>query len=147
MSVQYSEDTIRLLQETSSGCKMALDTIDHIKSHVEDQQLRVIINKYHDSHEQLQQECMHALAEAGAENKEPNKIAQAFATIQSRVKMLVDDDKSMAASLLTDGCNMGVKSMSEYMNQYRNANDESKRMAGKLRDLEEKMIGDLQPML
>lgn len=147
MSVQYSEDTIHLLQETSSGCKMALDTIDHIKSHVEDKQLRVIINKYHDSHEKLQQECLHALAAAGAENKEPNKIAQTFATIQSRVKMFVDNDKSMAASLLTDGCNMGVKSMSEYMNQYRNANDESKKMANRLRDMEEKMIGDLQPML
>ena len=56
MSVQYSEDTIHLLQETSSGCKMAIDTIDHIKSHVEDKQLREIIDKYHDSHVDLQQE-------------------------------------------------------------------------------------------
>lgn len=147
MSVQYSEDTIHLLQETSSGCKMALDTIDHIKSHVEDKQLQVIINKYHDAHAKLQQECLHELCEAGAENKEPNKIAQTFATMQSRVKMMMDDDKSMAASLLTDGCNMGVKSMSEYINQYRNANDRSRKMADKLRDLETKMIGDLQPML
>lgn len=147
MSVQYSEDTIHLLQETSSGCKMALDTMDHIKSHVEDKQLREIMDKYHKSHENLQQECLHALYEAGEENKEPSTVAQVFATMQSRVKMFMDDDKSTAAGLLTDGCNMGVKSMSEYINQYRNANDQSKKMANRLRDMEEKMIGDLQPML
>ena len=148
MSVQYSEDTIHLLQETSSGCKMAIDTIDHIKSHVEDKQLREIIDKYHDSHVDLQQECMRALYEAGAEEKEPNTIAQTFATVQSRIKMFMeDDDRSMAASLLTDGCNMGVKTMSEHINQYKNANEDSVKMAERLRNMEERMIGDLQPML
>ena len=148
MSVQYSEDTIHLLQETSSGCKMAIDTIDHIKSHVEDKQLREIIDKYHDSHVDLKQECVRALYEAGSEEKEPNTIAQTFATIQSRIKMFMeDDDRSMAASLLTDGCNMGVKTMSEHINQYKNANEDSVKMAERLRNMEERMIGDLQPML
>ena len=147
MAVQYSEDTIHLLQETSSGCKMAIDTMDHIKSHVEDKQLREIMNKYHESHVDLQQECMRALYEAGVENKEPNVFAQTFATVQSRVKMFMDDDKSMAASILTDGCNMGVKTMSENINKYKNANEDSKMMAERLRNMEERMAGDLQPML
>ena len=147
MSVQYSEDTIHLLQETSLGCKMAIDTIDHIKSHVEDKKLREIIDKYHDSHVDLQQECIRALYEAGAEYKEPSPLAQTFATIQSRVKMLMDDDKSTAANLLTDGCNMGVKTMSEQLNQYKNANEDSRKMAERLRNMEERMVGDLQPML
>lgn len=147
MAVQYSEDTIHLLQETSSGCKMAIDTIDHIESHVEDKQLREIMNKYHESHVDLQQECMRALYEAGVENKEPNAFAQTFATVQSRVKMFMDDDKSMAASILTDGCNMGVKTMSENINKYKNANEDSKMMAERLRNMEERMAGDLQPML
>ena len=147
MAVQYSEDTIHLLQETSSGCKMAIDTMDHIKSHVEDKQLREIMNKYHESHVDLQQECMRALYEAGAENKEPNAFAQTFATVQSRVKMFMDDDKSRAADILTDGCNMGVKTMSENINKYKNANEDSKMMAERLRNMEERMAGDLQPML
>ena len=96
----------------------------------------------------LQQECIRALYEAGAEEKEPNTIAQTFATIQSRIKMFMDDDdRSMAASLLTDGCNMGVKTMSEHINQYKNANEDSVKMAERLRNMEERMIGDLQPML
>lgn len=147
MAVQYSEDTIHLLQETSSGCKMAIDTIDHIKSHVEDKQLREIMNKYHESHVDLQQECMRALYEAGAENKEPNAFAQTFATVQSRVKMFMDDDKSRAADILTDGCNMGVKTMSENINKYKNANEDSRKMAERLRNMEERMAGDLRPML
>ena len=61
--------------------------------------------------------------------------------------MFMDEDKSMAASILTDGCNMGVKTMSENMNKYKNANEDSKIMAERLRNMEERMAGDLQPML
>ena len=148
MSVQYSEDTIHLLQETSSGCKMAIDTIDHIKSHVEDKQLREIIDKYHDSHVDLQQECIRALYEAGAEEKEPNTIAQTFATVQSRIKMFMeDDDRSMAASLLTDGCNMGVKSLNKYLNQYKAADEASKDIAKRLIHLESQLAVDIREYL
>lgn len=42
---------------------------------------------------------------------------------------------------------MGVKTMSEYINEYRKANDQVKKLANRLRDIEEKMIGDVQPLL
>ena len=37
--------------------------------------------------------------------------------------------------------------MSEHINQYKNANEDSVKMAERLRNMEERMIGDLQPML
>lgn len=147
MAENFSGDGIELLQQTSSGCKMALDTIDHIKSHVKDRQLIEIMDKYHKKHEELQEECYKLLGKAGKESKEPNKIAQVFATLQSRVKMFVDDDKSTAAGLLTDGCNMGIKTISEYINEYKNADEQIKKLADKLRDVEKQMIGDIQPLL
>lgn len=103
MSEVFNEDSIELLQQTSSGCKMAIDTIDHIKSHVRDKQLIVIMDKYHKQHEELEEECSKLIGQIGVKDKEPNKISQIFATLQSRVKMFVDDDKATAAGLLTDG--------------------------------------------
>ena len=60
---------------------------------------------------------------------------------------MMDDDKSTAAALLTDGCGMGVKTISEELNKYKMAGDEAKDIAKRLRKIEEDMIGDLQPML
>ena len=148
MPKEFSEDTIFLLQECSAGSKMAIDSMDHIRSRVEDKQLIEIMDKYHDSHTKLERECQAMLREAGAEDKEPNMFAQAFATMQSRIKMFLENnDKSEAASLLTDGCSMGIKSLSEYINKYKNANNESQDIARRLRDTEEHMMEDLQPML
>lgn len=48
---------------------------------------------------------------------------------------------------MTDGCNMGIKSLSGYINEYKNADAKSMAIAEKLRRLEDNMLGDLQPLL
>ena len=80
-------------------------------------------------------------------DKEANVFAKAMANIQSSLKMMVEDDKHQAASILIDGCNMGIKSISGFLNEYKGADQESSAIAEKLRRLEENMIGDLQPFL
>lgn len=147
MENTMNDDTIHLLRECSAGCKMAIDSMDHIKKQVRDKQLMLIIEKYLRAHHEIEEDCQRTIKLARQEDKEPNFWAQTFATIQARMKLLMDDDKSEAASILTDGCGMGVKSMSQYLNKYKYANEESKKLAHRLKTLEEKMIGDLQPIL
>lgn len=142
-----NQDTVCLLQECSSGCKMAMDSITQIKDKVEDKQMRQIMDKYFSAHSQLEAECRQLLNDVGAPDKEPGIMATTMSNISSSVKMMLEDDSRKAAEILTDGCNMGVKSLSGYINEYKNADGKSVAIAEKLRRLEENMAGDLQGLL
>ncbi len=147
MKENMNYDSIELLSECSSGLNMAIDSMEYIKNNVEDKQLIQIINKYLTSHEKILDDCCTLLHDAGAKEKEVSVFSKALSTIQAKIKMMMDDDKSTAAALLTDGCGMGVKTISEELNKYKMAGDEAKDIAKRLRKIEEDMIGDLQPML
>lgn len=51
------------------------------------------------------------------------------------------------AELMTDGCNMGVKSLNQYLNQYQAADDRSKDLAKRLVTLEERLAVDIRRFL
>ena len=84
---------------------------------------------------------------SGADIKEPGVFAKMAAKLQTAMKMAVNDDQSQAAKLLTEGCNMGIETISGSLNEYRDADSKSVAIAERLRTLEEKMVGDLQPLL
>ena len=142
-----SEDTIRLLKECDAGCKMAIDSMEQIARYVSDDKLKSIIAKYNSDHIKLEEEIHRALNNCGKEDKEPNPLAKASSWIQSEVKMMLKGDTKQAASLLTDGCNMGIKSLCEYKNEYKAADDKSVAMCEKICDIETKMVEDLQKFL
>ena len=147
MEQQLNKDTVSLLQKCSSGCKMEMESITQLKDKVSDKQLRQIMDKYYAGHSQLEAECRQILNDVGKPDKEPGMIVTAIANFQSRIKMVMDDDAKKAAEIMTDGCNMGIKSLSGYINEYKNADAKSMAIAEKLRRLEDNMLGDLQPLL
>jgi hypothetical protein len=51
------------------------------------------------------------------------------------------------ADLMTDGCNMGVKSLNKYLNQYKAADEKSKDITKRLINLEEKLAVDIRGFL
>ena len=57
-----------------------------------------------------------------------------------------DSDKTVA-DLMTDGCNMGVKSLNKYLNQYEAADEVSKDITKRLINLEEKLAVDIRQYL
>ena len=142
-----SQDTVELLKECDAGCKMAIDSMQQISKYVSDDKLKTIIQKYNDSHIKLEEDIHRLLNNLGEEDKEPNPIAKASSWLQSEVKMMMNCDAKQAAHLLTDGCNMGVKSLCEYKNQYKAADDKSVKICEKLCDIETKMTYELQEFL
>ena len=58
-------------------------------------------------------------------------------------------DKAMIenADLMTDGCNMGVKSLNMYLNQYKAADEVSKDITKRLINLEQKLTEDIRNFL
>ena len=63
------------------------------------------------------------------------------------MKLSMEDTDATIADLMTDGCNMGVKSLNRYLNQYKAADEVSKDMAKRLINLEEKLAVDIRQYL
>ena len=67
--------------------------------------------------------------------------------MKTNVKMAVEDSDNTIADLMTDGCNMGVKSLNKYLNEYEAADEVSKDITKRLINLEEKLAIDLRDFL
>ena len=83
----------------------------------------------------------------GEEGKEPNPVAKGMSWIKTNVMLSINDTDNMVADLITDGCNMGVKSLNRYLNQYKAAGDEAKKITKQLIDLEHQLTIDIRPYL
>ena len=142
-----SQDTIELLKECDAGCKMAIGSMEQIAGFVTDDKLQTLITKYNKDHVRMEEELHRALNNVGAEEGTPSPIAKASSWVQAEVKMMMKGDSKQAASLLTDGCNMGIKSLCEYKNKYKAADDKSVALCEKICDIETKMVEDLQKFL
>ena len=67
--------------------------------------------------------------------------------IKTNVKMGIDESDKTVANLITDGCNMGIKSLNKYLNQYAMADVISKKITEKLIRLEENLRKELSTYL
>lgn len=79
--------------------------------------------------------------------KEPNVMAQGMSWIKTNMKLAMNSSDETIAELMTDGCNMGVKSLSRYLNQYKAADDRAKAITKKLINLETDLCSDLRVYL
>jgi hypothetical protein len=59
----------------------------------------------------------------------------------------MDESDHTIADLMTDGCNMGIKSLRKYLNQYEAASEKAKDIAKRLINLEEKLVTDIKEYL
>ena len=81
------------------------------------------------------------------EGKEPAAMAKGMSWIKTNVMLAVNDSDQTIADLMTDGCNMGVKSLNKYLNKYKAADEVSKDIAKRLINLEEKLAIDIRQYL
>ena len=70
-----------------------------------------------------------------------------MAGMMAGMKLAMNETDHTIADLMTDGCNMGVKSLSRYLNQYAAADETSKDLAKRLVGLEEQLAKDLRSFL
>ena len=74
-------------------------------------------------------------------------MAKSMSWIKTNVMLLVDEQDHTIADLITDGCNMGVKSLNRYLNEYGAAEEKVKDIAKKLIALEDKLAKDIRDYL
>ena len=67
--------------------------------------------------------------------------------MKTTMKLGMEETDATIADLMTDGCNMGVKSLTKYLNQYKAADEQSKQIAKDLIDLEHQLTVDMRRYL
>jgi hypothetical protein len=153
-------DTLQLLKECDAGTKMAVYSIDEVLEKVQDTRLKELLNESRDHHAKLGNELHELLSSsqgsntAGrksnshmSESSEPGPIAKGMSWMKTNMKLTMDDSDATIADLLTDGCNMGIKSLLKYLNQYQNADHASKDICKRLVKIEEGLRKDLREYL
>ena len=141
------QDTVKLLRECDAGIKMGVASIDDILDHVKDENLKNILTDNKNKHEALRGETESLLSSYHDDGKEPNLMAKTMSHMKTNMKMGLDYSDETISDLLTDGCNMGVKSLSRYLNQYAAADEPSKDITKRLIKLEESLAVDLRDYL
>ncbi|MBQ7896135.1 MAG: hypothetical protein IJ364_06230 [Oscillospiraceae bacterium] len=141
------KDTIKLLRECDAGIKMGLSSIEDVADNVCNQDMKNILANCKAEHEKLKTDIQTVLGSYQDEGKAPNPVAKGMSWMKTNVKLAMDDSDATIADLMTDGCNMGVKSLSRYLNQYKAADGQAKGIAQRLISVEEKLAVDMRPYL
>lgn len=141
------QDTINLLRECDAGIKMGVASIDDVRDYAKSPALKDALTECKSQHEKLKDELQQALGRFGDDGKNPNPMAKSMSWLKTNVKLGMDMSDSTIADLMTDGCNMGVKSLTRYLNEYKAADENAKDLTKKLIAQEEHLVGEMRQYL
>lgn len=140
-------DTVKLLRECDAGVKMGVASIDDVLPYVRSHAFKKYLTDCKQEHEVLKKEVEQLLAKYGDDGKNPNPVAKGMSWMKTNMKLAFKEEDKTVADLMTDGCNMGVKSLNRYLNQYEAADEVSKDIAKRLINLEEQLTIDIRQFL
>ena len=141
------QDTVKLLRECDAGARMGVSSIDDVVSHARSRELGRLLRDSKEEHEKISSEIQTQLDRFHDEGKSPSPIGEKMAGWMAGMKLAMNETDHTIADLMTDGCNMGVKSLSRYLNQYAAADETSKDIAKRLIRLEQTLTEDVRPFL
>lgn len=141
------QDTVKLLRECDAGVKMGVSSIEDVLDNVRSGEMKRILETCRAEHDKLETEIRRLLEKYHDDGKDPNPMAKGMSWMKTNMKMAMNESDATIADLMTDGCNMGVKSLNMYLNQYKAADEVSKDIAKRLINLEEKLAIDLRDYL
>ena len=140
-------DTIKLLRECDAGVKMGVKSIDDVLQYVGAESLRRLLISSKRHHEALKSKIEEILKDYHDEGKKPNPIVTAMSYLKTNVQLKLNESDSKIASLMIEGSDMGVQSLSRYLNQYKAAEEKVKNITKELIEIEEKLSKELRMYL
>ncbi|MBO5944183.1 MAG: hypothetical protein J6Q50_02675 [Clostridia bacterium] len=141
------QDTIKLLRECDAGIKMGISSIDDVLGYVKSERLKKDLEDNKDEHKKLDRDLQELLDQYHDDGKEPNPMAKGMSWLKTNMKLVVNESDNTIADLITEGCNMGVKSLNKYLNQYTAADEKSKDICKRLINLEEDLTIQMRQFL
>lgn len=141
------QDTIKLLRECDAGIKMGVSAIDEVMDYVKSDRLKKDLEDCKEEHNKLDKELQELLDRYRDDGKDPNPMAKGMSWMKTNMKLVMNESDHTIADLITDGCNMGVKSLNKYLNQYVAADEKSKDICKRLINLEEDLTIQMRQFL
>ena len=142
-----NEDTVRLLRECNSGIKMGISSIEEVLEKVENNEFKNLLESSMNEHKRLGDETRNLLNRYDDSGEDPNIMAKSMSWMKTNFKMAVSPTDETISDLITDGCNMGVKSLNKYLNEYAAASEEAKDITKKLINMEESLAVNIRKYL
>ena len=140
-------DTINLLRECNAGIKMGESAIKQVLPHVKSDELRHTLQVCENTHASLGDETHALLLNHKADTKDPHPVIRAMSSMKICSTMLMKESDKSIASIMTDGCDMGIKSLSHYLNKYDKADESAKNIAKRLIASEEYLENKIRAFL
>lgn len=140
-------DTIKLLRECNAGIKMGEDAIKQVLPKAKSEGLKHALEVCKNTHAALGDETHAMLLAHKAETKDAHPMARAMSNLKISATMMVKESDGRIADLMTDGCDMGIKSLTRYLNKYKNADPDAKNLAKRLISSEEYLEGKMRDYL
>ena len=142
-----NNDTTHLLAECNAGIKMGVSSIEDVLDDVKSEDLLEILSRSKQEHQFLGSKTHELLNSVDLPTKEPHAIAKSMSHMKTGVMMAIEKSDATIADLITDGCNMGVKSLHKYLNKYKTADEKSKEIANKLIEIETTLANNVSAYL
>ena len=140
-----NNDTILLLKECDSGLKMAISSLDEVLDVIKNQKFKEICIT--SKNKTLKNEVDHLLKEHHLQEKEPSLLAKSMSWLKMNFKIQMNEDDQTIASLLFEGCSMGIETLYKYLHQYENASSKIKEVTEKLIEIEKELSQNIQNYL
>ena len=141
------EDTEGILQECDAGVKTAIDSIDAVMDRAQSEELREALRRSRTEHVQLGNEIAALLDENGLTGKDQNAVAKMMTHTKIAAEMLLSPTDGTIAELMIDGCSMGVKKLSEYINRFPSAEGPAVRVSQRLIKTEQELMDAMRVFL
>ena len=141
------QDTVKLLRECDAGVKMGISSIDEVLEYVQARPMHEALSRCKNEHSQLGDEIQGCLDRFRDDGKDPSPVAKTMTWMKTNAMLMMHQSDHTIADLMTDGCNMGVKSLSRYLNQYKAADEHSKDIAKRLIHQEQQLADSMRAYL
>lgn len=126
---------------------MGTESIENVLDSVQSDSLKKSLSDCKDKHLVLDKKISEILNRYGDDEKSPGAMAKTMSKAKVAMKLAMNDSDETIADLMTEGCNMGVKTLSRYLNQYKAADEQSKSITKDLISLEETLAKDIRRFL
>ena len=143
------EDTINLLKECNSGITMGMSSINNVLPYVKNPNMKNALIACKEKHAKLGEKTHRALAMYEESRNPPHMMAKMMADmkVKAQLMMAMDSKDKQIAGVMTDGCNMGIKSIYKYLNKYDGANNDTKDIANNIISAEQQLRQELRQYL
>jgi len=142
-----NHDTVCLLRECASGIQMAVRSLNDMQPGTSDARLRQLLADSRQTHERLGNETQALLRQMGAPWQDAPSVALAMSRMKTGWKLMWQPGDEAVADLVTDGCDMGVKTISRCCNRFPQASGEARRIARSLIETEQRLTEDVRQFL